>query len=252
MMAARLASKVCVVTGAASGIGRATAVRFGEEGGQVAALDLAADGAEKTAGMIAEAGGEGRAYQCDVANPDSVRAAVDRVIADLGRVDVLANIAGIGNFSHSHELPLSEWDRIIAVNLTGTFLMCQAVLPHLLSAGGGVIVNTASTAGVIGQPYSAAYCASKGGVVLLTKALAWEYVKRGVRVNAVAPGGVDTPILKNFSYPEGASGKLFDKIISPMGFCQPEEVAGAFAYLASDEARYVTGTVLSIDGGITC
>jgi len=139
----------------------------------VAALDLAADGAEKTAGVIAEAGGEGRANQCDVANPDSVWAAVDRVVADLGRVDVLVNIAGIGNFAHSHELALSEWDRIIAVNLTGTFLMCQAVLPQLLSAGGGAIVNTASTAGVIGQPYSAAYCASKGGVVLLTKALAW-------------------------------------------------------------------------------
>lgn len=253
MTGSRLASKVCLVTGAGSGIGRATAVRFAEEGAVVAALDVALDGAEKTVGQISEAvGSESRAYPCDVASMDSVRDAVAQVLDDFGKVDVLANIAGIGKFAHSHDVPLPEWDRILAVNLTGTFLTCQAVLPHFLSSGGGVIINTASTAGLIGQPYSAAYCASKGGVVLLTKALATEYIERGIRVNAVAPGGVDTPILKNFGYPEGASPKLFDKIITPVGFSRPEEIAGAFAYLASDEARYITGAVLSIDGGITC
>jgi NAD(P)-dependent dehydrogenase (short-subunit alcohol dehydrogenase family) len=253
MSGPRLASKVCVVTGAGSGIGRATAVRFAEEGATVAALDVAMEGAEKTAAQIGEAsGGMARAYQCDVSDAESVAATMAQVMADLGKVDVLANIAGIGKFAHSHEAPLSEWDRILAVNLTGTFLMCRAVLPHFLATGGGAIVNTASTAGLIGQPYSAAYCASKGGVVLLTKALATEYIERGIRVNAVAPGGVDTPILKDFGYPEGASPQLFNKIITPMGFSQPEEIAGAFAYLASDEARYITGAVLSIDGGITC
>jgi NAD(P)-dependent dehydrogenase (short-subunit alcohol dehydrogenase family) len=116
---------------------------------------------------------------------------------------------------------------------------------------GGTIVNTASTAGLMAQPYSAAYCASKGGVVQLTKALSWEYIERGVRVNAVAPGGVDTPIIKDFGYPEGVSNKIMRKLMSPMGFCKPEEVAGVFAFLASDESRFITGAIFSIDGGIT-
>jgi NAD(P)-dependent dehydrogenase (short-subunit alcohol dehydrogenase family) len=254
-MMTRLEGKAVIVTGAASGIGRATALRLAAEGAVVAGVDLAAEAAEaaeQTAASINEAGGQGLAYGCDVADPDSVRTTVARAVVDLGgRMDVLCNIAGIGKFAHSHTQPLAEWDKILAVNLTGTFVMCQAVLPYLLEQGAGTILNTASTAGILGHPYSAAYCASKGGVVMLTKALAAEYIERGIRVNAVAPGGVDTPIIKNFGFPEGASAKLFHKFISPMGFCQPEEIAAGFAYLASDEARYLTGTVLTIDGGMT-
>ena len=136
---------------------------------------------------------------------------------------------------------------MIAVNLTGTFLVCRAVIPSLLETA-GVITNVVSTAGVIGQPYSAAYCASKGGVALLTKALAVEYMGRGIRVNGVAPGGVDTPIIWNFMPPEGADPKLIDRIMTPMGFCSPAEVAGAMAFLSSDEAAYISGAILSIDG----
>jgi NAD(P)-dependent dehydrogenase (short-subunit alcohol dehydrogenase family) len=246
----RLAGKAAAVTGAASGIGQATAIRLATEGAVVACLDVAAEGAEKTAAAIAEAGGTASAWGCDVSDEASVGAAMAGVLGDLGRLDVLCNIAGIGKFAHSHEAPLSEWDRIIAVNLTGTFLMCRAALPALLDSR-GAIVNTASTAGLIGQPYSAAYCASKGGVVQLTKALAYEYIERGVRVNAVAPGGVDTPLMGAFGFPEGSSKKLFYKIQTPMGFCQPEEVAGVFAFLASDEARYMTGSIVTIDGGMT-
>ncbi|MCU1460553.1 MAG: 3-oxoacyl-ACP reductase [Acidimicrobiales bacterium] len=244
----RYADKIVLVTGAASGIGRATALRVAEEGGSVACLDVAADGAEKTA---AEIGGRAKAYGCNVADEDSVTAAVAAVVGDFGRLDVTCNIAGIGKFAHTVDASKDEWDRIIAVNLTGTFLMCRASIPHLLETGGN-IVNTASTAGVIGQPYSAAYCASKGGVRLLTQALAWEFVDRGIRVNAVAPGGVQTPLIQNFGFPEGANLKLFDKITSPMGWCQPEEVAGLFAYLGSDEARYINGALFTIDGGMTC
>jgi NAD(P)-dependent dehydrogenase (short-subunit alcohol dehydrogenase family) len=185
-----------------------------------------------------------------VSSEASVAASIESVLADFGGVDVLCNIAGIGNFAHTTEVPTSDWDRIIAVNLTGTFLMCRAALPALLEHGGS-IVNTASTAGLIGQPYSAAYCASKGGVVQLTRALAYEYIERGVRVNAVAPGGVDTPLIHSFGFPENSSKKLFYKIQTPMGFCQPEEVAGVFAFLASDESRYMTGTIIPIDGGMT-
>jgi NAD(P)-dependent dehydrogenase (short-subunit alcohol dehydrogenase family) len=248
----RLTGKVAVVTGAASGIGWATAIRFAEEGASVACLDVAADDAGKAAAKITEQGGRAEAYRCDVADAESVTKVVGEVLGQFGQIDVLANIAGIGKFSHSHESSLDEWNKILAVNLTGTFLMCRAVLPHLLERGSGSIINTASSAGVMGQPYSAAYCASKGGVVLLTKSLASEYVKRGIRINAVAPGGVQTPIVDKFGFPDGADMALFGKIMPPTGhMCQPEEIAAAFAYLASDETKYMTGSVLVLDGGIT-
>jgi len=250
VVASRFENKVAIVTGAASGIGRAVAIRLAEEGARVGCLDVAEDGAARTAATIRGAGSTAASYRCDVADADSVNLAVRSVVEDLGEPDVLCNVAGIGRFAHTEELELDEWNRIIAVNLTGTFLMSRAVLPHLL-AKGGAIVNTSSTAGIAAQPYSAAYCASKGGVSLLTRAMAWEYVKRGVRVNAVAPGGIETPIMESFALPERANPELMAKIMPPMGFGQPEDVAALFAYLASDEARHVTGTIMLIDGGMT-
>jgi NAD(P)-dependent dehydrogenase (short-subunit alcohol dehydrogenase family) len=185
-----------------------------------------------------------------VTNEAGVADSVARASDELGTITNLCNIAGIGGFAHTPEQSLSGWDKIIAVNLTGTFLMCRAVLPGMLEHG-GAIVNTVSTAGIIGQPYSAAYCASKGGVKMLTKALAVEYMARGVRVNGVAPGGVDTPIIHNFGPPSDADFKLIERLMTPIGFAYPHEIAGAFAYLGSHEAEYVTGAILSIDGAIT-
>jgi NAD(P)-dependent dehydrogenase (short-subunit alcohol dehydrogenase family) len=246
----RFTGKITIITGAGSGIARATARRFGSEGGVVACLDIDEASAQKTAGEITEAGGSASAYRCDVADPASVSATVASVTSDLGAPNILCNIAGIGNFAHTTELPFEDWQRVIGVNLTGTFLMCQAVLPHILDKGGN-IVNTASNAGLQGLAYSAAYCASKGGVVQLTRALAIEYWKRGIRVNAVAPGGVDTPLSRGFTMPEGADMSFMDKMMTPFGMAEPEDLASLFCYIASDEARYMSGAIVSMDGGLT-
>jgi NAD(P)-dependent dehydrogenase (short-subunit alcohol dehydrogenase family) len=250
----RYAGTVALVTGAGSGIGRATARRLAAEGAAVACLDMAEDAIATVADEInqesAGAGGRAIALPCDVTDEDAVAATVSQAREELGHIAYLCNIAGVGGFAHTPEQSLAGWDRIIAVNLTGTFLMCRAVLPGMLEHG-GAITNTVSTAGVVGQPYSAAYCASKGGVKLLTKALAVEYMARGIRVNGIAPGGVDTPIIHNFGPPDDADFKLIERIMTPFGFAFPHEIAGAFAYLGSAEAGYISGAILSMDGAIT-
>jgi NAD(P)-dependent dehydrogenase (short-subunit alcohol dehydrogenase family) len=246
----RFAGRTAIVTGAGSGVGRATAARLATEGAAVACLDLVLDAAQQTAAEIGERGGTARAYHVDVSAPTSVRTAVAAAAKDLGRPSVLVNCAGIGKFAHSHEMPFDEWSRIVGVNLTGTFLMAQAVLPHLLEDGGN-IVNIASTAGLMGQPYSAAYCASKGGVVQLTRALADEYLHRRIRVNAIAPGAITTPMLNSFGLPADVNPGVHGKLISPLGSAEPEEVAGLVAFVASEEARYMTGSIVSFDGGLT-
>jgi NAD(P)-dependent dehydrogenase (short-subunit alcohol dehydrogenase family) len=242
----RFQETIAVVTGAGSGLGAATAKRIAGEGAKVACLDVAMEAAEATAAACG-----GRAYRVDVSDPAQVREAVGAAARDLGRPSVVVNCAGIGRFYHSHEMPFADWQRIIGVNLSGTFLVCQASLPFLLD-GGGAIVNVASNAGLMAQPYSAAYCASKGGVVQLTRALADEYLERGVRVNCVAPGGIETPLQDAFrNVPEGLDFRKLGKIRTPLGNATPDEVAALIAFIASGEGRYMTGAVVSIDGGLT-
>jgi NAD(P)-dependent dehydrogenase (short-subunit alcohol dehydrogenase family) len=249
--ARRFEGKTAIVTGAASGIGRATAVRLAAEGAQVACIDIAEAGVEETADALVTLGARALAYRCDVTDEDEVNQTVDQVATVLGRPSVLCNTAGAGSFSHTIDVSLPTWERILAVNLTGPFLMARATLPHLLHPQGGSIVNVASSSGLVGIAYSAAYSASHGGVVMLTKALAVEYAGRGVRVNAVAPGGVDTPLVANFSLPEGSDPKHLPHMMSRLGSCTPDQVAAAIAFLASEEASHTTGGVLPVDGGIT-
>ena len=232
----RLDGRVALVSGAASGIGRAVAERLGAEGAQVVGCDLA-----DRDGMVV----------CDVRDQSACVAAVGEALDRHGRLDILANVAGIGIARLIGELAADEWRQVIEVNLTGTFLLSQAALPALLATT-GTIVNMASVAGLRATPYNAAYCASKGGVIMLTKSMALELAKAGVRVNAVCPASVDTPFLRNFELPEGADMALLTRAASPMGrLVDPDEVAGAVAYLASADAATISGTTLVIDGAAT-
>jgi NAD(P)-dependent dehydrogenase (short-subunit alcohol dehydrogenase family) len=248
----RFADRRALVTGAGGGIGRATALRFASEGAAVVCADLDEQAALATAGAIDEAGGRAGAVTCDVADPGSAAAAVAAVTATFGGLDVLANIAGVGAMAATRTLALDDWNRTIAVNLTGTFLMCQAALDPLLEDGGGAIVNMASVAGLRATPYNAAYCASKGGVVMLTKSLAVEFGRQGLRVNCVCPSSVDTPFLESMTLPDDADLSLFTRAGSVIKRkSEPDEIAGVIAFLASSEAAMITGAAYVVDGGAT-
>ena len=242
----RYEGRVALVTGAGSGIGQATVLRLVEEGASVLAVDLSEDGLTTTASEAARAGAV-TPLAGDVTDPDLAPAAVAAAIAIDGRLDLLVNGAGILRFEHSHEADMDAWEKILAVNLTGTFRFCRAAIPALLD-GGGAIVNVASTSSQFGHPWAAAYASSKGGVLALTKTLAVEYAKQGLRANAVCPGSIDTPITGAFALPEGADGKLLHRIMSPTGMAAPAVVAAAIAYLGSDDATHVNGADLRIDG----
>lgn len=235
-----------LVTGAGSGIGRATVHRLVAEGATVVATDVAEEGLASTAEDAARPEAV-IPFVGDVCDPAFGAAAVALAL-EHDRLDTVVNSAGILRFEHTHEVRLEDWQRILDVNLTGTFLTCQAALPALLD-GGGAIVNVASTAALAAHPWAAAYSASKGGVLALTRTIAIEYAKQGLRANAVCPGSIDTPITGAFALPEGADAKLLHRIMSPVGMGDPSTVAAAIAYLGSDDAQHVNGADLRIDGG---
>jgi meso-butanediol dehydrogenase/(S,S)-butanediol dehydrogenase/diacetyl reductase len=233
----RFQDKVVLVTGAASGIGAATAELFRTEGAQVVGVDLTGDGQT--------------VLQGDVADPESVASFVETAVERHGGIDIVANVAGIVRFSHVEHTTLADWQQHLAVNLTGPFLVSQAALPSLIERK-GCIVNVASIAGLKGQAYTAAYCASKGGLVLLTKSMALELAAKGVRVNAVCPSSVMTPLVQGVaeSMPRDLEPSLIGRLGSVLpGWVTPEEIAESIAYLASPAARNITGTTLLVDGG---
>jgi NAD(P)-dependent dehydrogenase (short-subunit alcohol dehydrogenase family) len=242
-MAGRLEGKVCVITGAASGIGAAAAARFGEEGAVVAGVDLRDD-----------FGGTSLALACDVTDDAAVEGLYAEVRERCGRIDVLFNNAGISPADDASVLDtsLDAWRRVQEVNLTAVFLCCKHGIPHLLAGGGGSVVNTASFVATMGAATSqVAYTASKGGVLALSRELGVEFARRGVRVNALCPGPVDTPLLRELfaKDPEQAARRL---VHVPMGrFAEVREVADAALFLASDESSYVTATAFMVDGGIS-
>ncbi len=243
----RLADKVVLLSGAAGGIGRATALRLAEEGARLTLLDLDAAALGETAGLAGRAGSEPAAAIADLTDPEAVEGVVASVVAEHGRLDALVNLAGILRFVHAHDISLEAWRRTIDVNLTGTWVACRAALPHLL-ASRGCIVNAASTAGLRGLPYGADYAASKGGVIALTRSLAVEYGKQGLRANCVCPGTIRTPMVKEPT-PEGADVQLMLRHLSLGGAAEPEKVAGVIALLVSDEGSHINGEALRVDGG---
>ena len=242
----RFEGRVALVTGGASGIGRATVHRLVDEGAAVVATDVDDDGLATTAKDAARPEAV-TTLSGDVRDASFGTTAVAAAL-ELGRLDLVVNSAGILRFEHTHEVELASWQQILDVNLTGTFLMCQAALPALLERR-GAIVNVASTAALAAHPWAAAYSASKGGVLALTRTLAIEYAKQGLRANAVCPGSIDTPITGAFHLPEGADAKLLHRIMSPTGMGDAARVAAAIAYLGSDDALHVNGADLRIDGG---
>ncbi len=248
-----LNGKVALVTGGASGIGRATAVAFARGGAKVAIADIDGRGGEQTLGMIQQAGGDGLFAGCDVSSAADVKALIERVVSRYGRLDCAANIAAIeGTPRRIDQVPDEEFDRIIQVNLRGVWLcMKYEVVQMLKQASGGAIVNLSSAAGLVGSVRSPAYGASKHGVVGLTKSAALQLAKNNVRVNAVCPGGILTPMTERIAAAAGGTQAQLGAAhpVGRMG--RPEEIAAAVLWLCSDEASFVTGFAAPVDGGLT-
>lgn len=256
----RFTGKAAFITGAGSGIGRATALAFAREGAAVTVFDINAQAARNVADEIARSGGRAISRAGDIADGVAVQTAVDDTIAEFGRIDSLFNNAGTEQISPLLETSDEMWDHVLDTNLRGTFLVSRAVLAHMVRTGGGAVVNNASDAGIRGIRVNAAYSTSKAAVVQLTRSIALDYAAQNIRANCICPGCIATPLCERFNAEVGARygmtgeealKQFVDANIPMLRVGQPEEVASVVLFLCSDEARYVTGAVLPIDGGLT-
>jgi NAD(P)-dependent dehydrogenase (short-subunit alcohol dehydrogenase family) len=260
----RFGGRVAAVTGAASGIGRATAIRLAREGAKAAVIDRDGDGAEEVAREITAHGAAGRAYRCDIARGAEVAATADAITRDLGPIDVLANVAGTGDLAGPEGiegLDNERWDLVMAVNINGAFYWCRAVLPGMAARGRGAIVTVSSLAGRSKSATGGlAYTTSKAALLGMTRHLAFDYGPRGVRVNAICPGGVDTPMLRAGSVSAARSEQEAEARVARLTaysyfmpikrLSTPDEQAAAIAFLASDDASYINGVSLDVNGGL--
>jgi 3-oxoacyl-[acyl-carrier protein] reductase len=248
MAGGRLDGKVALITGAGSGIGRASAERFAAEGAQVVVVDL--KGEAETAAAIEAAGGESLALTTDVADEDAVATMAEMAVERFGRVDVLMNNAGVlDDYLAAADTPTAVWDRVLGVNLNAQFFTARALVPQMLERGDGAIINVASTAGLNGGNGGVAYTASKHGVIGFTRQLAFDYARKGIRCNVICPGAVETGMTKEiFASPDAAVMAAVES--APIGrWAQPDELANVALFLASDEASFVNGAVYLVDGG---
>ena len=250
-MGDRVAGKVCIVTGAGSGIGRATALRLAEEGALVTCVDVNADAVRETAGVIGEAA---VAVAADVSNDAQVRSYTDETVDRWGRLDVAFNNAGVNLPTVFHEAPDELIDKTIAVNLKGVIHGCRAAIPHMLRQGGGSIINTGSVNSLVSEPFLSIYAATKGAILMLSRSIALDYAKQGIRCNCLCPGWVDTPV--NYAHAEmlGGLDHVYATIDSfqPIGRPgEPREIANVVLFLASDESSFMTGSAVVADGAMT-
>lgn len=249
----RLAGKVALITGGGTGIGRSTALAFAREGAKVAVVGRRIEKLQEVVAEIKAANGEAIAVACDVSKAADAQNAIAQVVATYGKLNVLVNNAGVLSVSTIEEIPEEEWDSLMAANLKGPFLMCRAALPEFRKAGGGSIVNVGSVLGLVAMKKRAAYCASKGGVTLLTKAIAIDHGHENIRANCICPSIVETDLVSElFKTPDGERAKRDRLATIPLGrFGKPADIADLAVFLASDESSWLTGAAIPVDGGLT-
>jgi NAD(P)-dependent dehydrogenase (short-subunit alcohol dehydrogenase family) len=248
--ASDMTGKAALVTGAASGLGRATALALARAGADICLVDMNAGGLEETAEAVRALGVKAQPHAADLSIAETCPAAVAAAVQAFGRLDALCNVAGILFFANTAEMPSVQWEKTLAVNLSAPFYLIQAAIPHLLESHGAV-VNVTSTAAFVGEAYAAAYCASKAGLMQMTKALAMEFTHKPIRINAVAPGGMMTNIGANLKFPDGADMALIQRFMGLRGVVEVDDVASMVAFLASPGAAGYHGATVTIDAGIT-